>query len=34
MITFMTVIMHFCHMYICVFHLLKELFEEFYDKMV
>jgi len=33
MITFMMVIMHFCHMYICVFHLLKELFEEFHDKM-
>jgi hypothetical protein len=34
MITFMTVIIHFCRMYICVFHILKEIFEEFHDKMV
>jgi hypothetical protein len=34
MITFMMVIIHFCYMYICFFHLLKELFEEFHDKMV
>jgi hypothetical protein len=34
MITFMMVIIHFCRMYICVFHILKELFEEFYFKTV
>jgi hypothetical protein len=34
MITFMTVIIHFFRMYICVFHILKELFEEFYFKTV
>ena len=34
MITFMTVIIHFCRMYICFFHILKEIFEEFHDKMV
>jgi hypothetical protein len=34
MIIFMMVIIHFFYIYICVFHLLKELFEEFHDKMV
>jgi hypothetical protein len=34
MIIFITVIIHFFHMYICVFHLLNDLFEEFDDKMV
>jgi hypothetical protein len=34
MINSMTVIIHFFQMYICVFHLLKELFEEFHDKTV
>ena len=34
MINFMTIIKHFFRMYICVFHILKELFEEFYAKKV
>jgi hypothetical protein len=34
MITFMTIIIHFFYMYIGLFHILKELFEEFYDKTV
>jgi hypothetical protein len=34
MIIFMKVIIHFCCMYIYVLHVLQELFEEFYDKMV
>jgi hypothetical protein len=33
MIIFMMVIIHFFRMYIYVLHVLKDLFEEFYDKM-
>jgi hypothetical protein len=34
MIIFMMVIIHFRRMYIYVLYVLKEIFEEFYDKMV